>query len=195
MSDQASARESMLERYREYLQLIARLEVDGRFIGKLDFSGVVQQTLLEAHQGWGRYRGTNDSELLAWLRRILGNNLIDEMRRLSAQARDVQRERSLDAGLDESSARVEKWLAADQSSPSERMMREEQMCRMACALAQLADDQRLAVELHHLRGMSLAEVAEQMDRTRGAVAALIFRGLESIRKILDDDQYQPPGPI
>ena len=65
------------------------------------------------------------------------------------------------------------------------MTREEQVSLLARALAQLPDDQRLAVEQHHLRGVALAEVAASMGRTRGAVASLIFRGLQAIRRIME----------
>lgn len=174
-----------LERFRDYLRLIARLEVDARFQGKVDFSGVVQQTILEAHQGWTRYRGTSDLELTAWLRKILAHNLIDEIRRLGAQMRDIERECSLEAALEESSTRIEKWLVAEDSSPSDRVSREEQLSRVAAVLADIPEDQRTAVELHHLRGLSLASAAEVMGKSRSAVASLIFRGLQKMRRTLE----------
>jgi RNA polymerase sigma-70 factor (ECF subfamily) len=170
-----------LERHREYLHLLARLHLDGRLRGKIDLSGVVQQTLLEAHQA--RQRAGPDSELppTVWLRRILANNLTDEVRKLTATARDVERERSLDA----SSARIAEWLHAEQSSPSQRAEREEELSRLAVALAQLPEDQQTAVELHHLQGLPLADVAAQLDRTKGATAALLFRGLKKLRQLLE----------
>src|SRR5262245_27516496 len=167
-----------LEQYRDYLHLLARLELDPRLEGKLDLSGVVQQTLLEAYQTLRQFRGQTQAALAAWLRRILAKNLTDEVRKLSAQARSVTREHSLQASLEESSARLEAWLAAEQSSPSQRAARQEQLQQLAAALAQLPEDQRTAVELHHLKGYSLLEVAERIGRTRSAVASLIFRGLE-----------------
>ena len=45
----------------------------------------------------------------AWLRRILLNNLADEIRKHGARKRDLGRERSLDAALEESASRMEAW--------------------------------------------------------------------------------------
>ena len=58
--------------------------------------------------------------------------------------------------------------------------------RLGEALARLPEDQRLAVELHHLEGRTLAETAEIMGRTRSAVASLVFRGLRNLRRMLDE---------
>jgi RNA polymerase sigma-70 factor (ECF subfamily) len=176
-----------LERYGEYLRTLARLQFDDRLRGKLDPSGVVQQTLLEAHQARDRLRALSQAQLAAWLRRALANNLADEVRRLRAQARDVGRERSLQQSVDESSARLGALLAAKQSSPSHEAVRQEDLLRLADALARLPGDQRAAVELHHLEGRTLAETAEALGRTRSAAASLVFRGLKNLRRTLEGE--------
>ena len=177
-----------LERYREYLRTLARLQLDDRLRGKLDLSGVIQQTLLEAHQARDQLRGLSEAQLAAWLRRALANNLADEARRLVAQVRDVGRERPLQQSLDDSSARLEKLLVAEQTSPSHHAVRQEDLLRLTEALACLPGDQRSAVELHHLEGRTLAETAEVMGRTRSAVASLVFRGLRNLRRMLDEGE-------
>jgi RNA polymerase sigma-70 factor (ECF subfamily) len=173
-----------LERFREYLRLLARLQVDPRLRGKLDPSGVVQQTLWEAHQALEQLRGRSEAEVLAWLRQALAHNLTDEIRRLTTGKRDVGREESLQQALEQSSARLEAWLATEDSSPSQSAERQEQAVRLAGALAQLPDRQRQAVELRHLRGLSLTEVAGEMGCTRTAVVGLLHRGVEKLRELL-----------
>src|SRR5713101_2524929 len=93
-----------LERFRPYLSLLARLQLDTRLQGKVDLSGVVQQTLLEAHQAWSQLERMVRAQQAAWLRKALAHNLTDEVRKLTTAARDVGRERSLEAALEESSA-------------------------------------------------------------------------------------------
>src|SRR5437588_9631258 len=129
MDRDAPARRHDLERFRAYLQLLARLHLDPRLRAKLAPSDVVQQTLLQAYQGLSDFRGGTDAELTAWLRRILARNLAHAVRDLGRGKRDVARERSLEAVVDASSARLAAWLAAEQSSPSEQAVRSEQLVR------------------------------------------------------------------
>ncbi|HZW30838.1 MAG TPA: sigma-70 family RNA polymerase sigma factor [Isosphaeraceae bacterium] len=175
-----------LERFRAYLLLLARLEVAPALRDKVDLSGVVQQTLLEAHQGLREHpeRIRAEAETTAWLRSILSHNLADALRRLSARKRDVRREWSLDAALDQSATRLERWLAAEQSSPSQQAMRQEELLRMAAVLAELPESQRRAIELHHLRGLPLSEIAAELGATKAAVAGLLHRGLKTLRRRL-----------
>jgi RNA polymerase sigma-70 factor (ECF subfamily) len=174
------------EDYRAYLRLLAQLHVERPLWGKVDLSGIVQQTMLEAHEAMLKAGPQQGGHLAAWLRRILANNLADEIRRLKAGKRNVIQERSLEAALDRSSSRLQSWIAADQSSPSEPVHRQEQSIRVAAALARLPDAQREALVMRHLRGWSLAEIAEHLGRTHAAVAGLLKRGLQQLRIELRD---------
>jgi RNA polymerase sigma-70 factor (ECF subfamily) len=185
--DQGPRTPDDLERFRDYLLLLGRLEVAPALRDKVDLSGVVQQTLLEAHQGLCEHpdRVRARSETAGWLRAILGHNLADALRKLSARKRDVRREWSLDAALDQSASRLERWLAAEQSSPSQRAIRQEELLRMVACLAELPESQRRAIELHHLRGLPLSEIASELGTTKAAVAGLLHRGLKTLRNRLD----------
>ncbi len=93
-----------LERYRSWLGLLARLQVEPRFRAKFDPSDIVQQTMLEAVRDWPKFRGDTEAELAAWLRQILAHVLLHEIRRFGgAQRRDIGREVSLEQALAESS--------------------------------------------------------------------------------------------
>src|SRR5262249_52794144 len=166
------------------LRLLARLQLGHRPPPGIEPSDVVQQTLLEAHQNLAQFRGQSEAELAAWLRQILAHNLADALRARGRAKRDVARQRSLEAALEESSGRLEAWLAADQSSPSQRADRNEQVLRLAQALAQLPEPQREAVVWRHLEGRSLADIARHLGRTQAAVVGLLQRGLKNLRGIL-----------
>jgi RNA polymerase sigma-70 factor (ECF subfamily) len=177
-----------LERFREYLRLLARVQMDPRLQGKLDPSDVVQQTLLEAYQKRDQCRGTTDAERAAWLRGILAHNLADALRAFGRDKRDVDRERSLEESLRQSSAHLERWLAADEPSPGEQAVRQERAIRLAIALAELPEGQREALVLQYWHGWTLAEIGGHLGRTPAAVAGLLKRGLRKLRQQLGDEE-------
>ena len=174
-----------LERYRNYLRLLARMQLDARPTGKLDPSDLVQETLLEAYQRREQFRGTGDAARAAWLRAILARNVADALRAQGRLKRDVRRERSLEEDLASSSVRLGCWLEAEGPTPSEHAQRHEQAIRLADALATLPTDQREALILHYWRGCSLAEVGVHLERTPSAIAGLLKRGLKNLREVLD----------
>src|SRR5262245_59720672 len=103
-----------LERFRDYLRLLARMQLGSRLQAQLDASDVVQQTLLEAQQQLAQFRGDSEVALAAWLRQILARNLADVFRAAGRARRDVSRQRSLEAALEESASRLGSWLQAEQ---------------------------------------------------------------------------------
>jgi RNA polymerase sigma-70 factor, ECF subfamily len=185
MTSDGQVPSELLGRCREYLCTLARCRLSPRLQAKLDASDVVQQTLLKAHEKIDQFRGQSAGELMAWLRQILANQLAEAARKFGAEGRDLAREHSLQAALDESSARLQGWLAADQLSPSQCVVRDEQLLLLAEALAALPPDQRQALELHHFQGYPVAEVSARMGRGQEAVAGLLYRGLKKLRQLLN----------
>lgn len=178
-----------LERYRSYLELLARMQFDRRLQAKLDPSDIVQQTMLQAYRALPEHRGDNSAQMAAWLRQILARNLTHTIRDLQRDKRDVRRERSLQQHVDQSSARLEAWLQAEQSSPSHIAAHNEQLLQLAEALAGLPPEQREAIELHYFHGWKLAEIATHLGRSVSAVGGLLHRGLRGLRGTL-----QTPTP-
>src|SRR5262249_29439379 len=79
---------------------------------------------------------------------------------------------------------LEAWRAADQSSPSQQADRNEQLLRLAVALARLPDAQRDAIERPYFHGEPVAAVATALGKTPAAVAGLLKRGLGTLRETL-----------
>jgi RNA polymerase sigma-70 factor (ECF subfamily) len=179
---------SAWEKFRHYLLLLARGHLGERYRGKLDASDVVQQAFLEAHRQQALFRGHTDAERAHWLRRILAGTLADAIRALGRAKRDIGRERSLEAALNQSSAQLAAWLAAAQSSPSQRAQHNEQAVRLAEALASLPEAQREALVLRHCQGWSLADISGHLGRTPAAVAGLLKRGSRQLRILLQEGQ-------
>jgi RNA polymerase sigma-70 factor (ECF subfamily) len=175
----------LLELYRRYLSLLARVQIGQRLRGKVDASDLVQETFLEAHRNFARFRGASEPELVRWLRQILAARMADLLRRyLGTQGRDVRLEREIADGLDHSSALLDRGLVAPQSSPSQQASRREQAVLLADALAQLPEDYREVLVLRHLEGLTFPEVAGRMGRSLDSVEKLWLRGLARLRQLM-----------
>ena len=179
---------SILERFRAYLHLLARLQLDPRLRRRLDPADLVQQTLLQALDAMDRFRGRTEGEIAAYLRHILARNLTNAARDHGRARRDIARECSLETALDQSSTRLENWLAAEQSSPSQQAQRKEQAVRLAAELQELPEAQREALTLHYLQHWSFEAVGRALGRSPTAVAGLVKRGLKRLRLQLQESE-------
>jgi RNA polymerase sigma-70 factor (ECF subfamily) len=149
------ARGQLLELYRGYLALLARLQIGRRLQGKIDAADLVQETFLEAHRHFALFQGNTEAEFVSWLRQILAARLAKLVRRyLGTQRRNVRLERELSAELEQSSRVLDEGLVARSSSPSHRAARREQAVLLAGALEELPDDYREVLILRHLEGLT-----------------------------------------
>jgi RNA polymerase sigma-70 factor (ECF subfamily) len=179
----------LLECYRTYLRLLARLEIGRRLQGKLDASDLVQEAFLEAHRNFKLFQGTDEPQFANWLRQILAAKVANLVRHyFGTQARDVRVEQEVAAGLDNSSHMLGHELAASLTSPSQQAVKREQAVLLADALERLPADYREVLILRHLEGLTFPEVARRMQRTEDSVQKLWVRGLASLRKAFGESQ-------
>ena len=174
----------LLELYRGYLTILARLQIGRRLQSKLDPADVVQETFLQAHRMFNQFQGNTEGEFMNWLRQILVTKLANLVRHYTTRARDVRLERELAGELDQSSQALDHGPVATTSSPSQRAARREQAVLLADALEQLPNDYREVMILHHLEGLTFPEVARRMGRTVNSVEKLWARGLVRLRELL-----------
>ena len=179
---------SRLVVFRPYLQMLARMAWGGRIQAKLDASDIVQQTLLQAQRSLDQFQGSADAELAAWLRQILANELAQARRNFRQDKRDLAREISYDALLEQSSMRISGVAIEDEASPGERAEFNERALRIATAVESLPEGQREAVILHYFQDLTVPEIAQRLQRSTTAVAGLVHRGLTKLRSMLSEDE-------
>lgn len=172
-----------LEPYRKYLLVLAELHLDRRLRGKLDASDIVQQAMLRAYSSANELHNTDPPVLVAWLRKVLSRTLADAVKHYERDKRDITLERSLEADLDRSASGLAAWIAADQTSPSHRAQKNEELLRLIDALAELPEAMREVVVLKHCQGWPLQKIADHIGKTVPSVASLLRRGLAELRKM------------
>ncbi len=170
-----------LNEYEPYLRMLARVQLKQNYQAKLGASDLVQQTLLKAIQAVDQFRGTTELELRAWLRQILAHELAHLHRDMHRGKRDVRRELAIQQVLDQSSVRLDQWLAGKSATPSRQVASREQLLRLSRCIEALPEGQREAVRMRYLEGLGVSEIAAALDKSASSVAGLIHRGLKSLR--------------
>jgi RNA polymerase sigma-70 factor (ECF subfamily) len=180
----ADALGRLLEIYRGYLLRIAGQELDPDLRAKGGASDLVQETFLEAHRDFAQFHGGLDEELRAWLRQLLRHNLANFVRGFrEAGKRAVEREVSLTAG--DSAADRAGQLAADQSTPSAHVVREEEAQALERVLSQLPDDYREVLLLRYREGLSFEAIGQRLGRTENGARKLWARAVERVQRELE----------
>jgi RNA polymerase sigma-70 factor (ECF subfamily) len=174
--------------YRNYLELLARVQIGRHLRAKIEPADLVQETFLAAHRDFESFRGHTEPELTAWLRKILAARLGHLLRSFFRSGRrNLRLEQQLGEALDQSSQDLGSALAGPGSTPSHQAMRQERAVILANALKALSVEQAEVLTLHHLEGLTFNEVAQRMGRSLGSVKQLWMRALGHLRRKLGED--------
>lgn len=184
---------SQIAKYEPYLRMLARTHMRASYQAKLGASDIVQQTMLQAFKAMDQFRGETEAEYRGWLRQILVRQMCHLDRDLHRDKRDVRREQSMQQKVAQSSMRLEGLLAGPQATPSQNVVIIESISQLVQGIESLPEAQRDAIQLHYLEGLKLADVAESMGKTTGAIAGLLHRGMKQLRLTMQAD-LDPPRP-
>jgi len=139
---------------------------------RLSAADLVQHTCLSAIRSFEDFEGDNQPQFMAWLRGIRERNVRDAVRHhAGAKKRRVS---------DEVTMPTETHLTG-QKSPGSQAAVNESARELHQAIDTLPDDQATAVRMRHLKQFSLQEIALAMNLSDVAVAALLKRGLATLR--------------
>ena len=181
------ALEELLARHRDRLRRMVAVRLDRRLAPLVDPSDVVQEALADASRKLDDFIRDRPLPFYPWLRRLTSERLIQCHRRhLGTQKRDVSRTERLDRPLpDESAALLADRLAASGTSPSQRMVRDEQAVRLREILDRLGPNDREVLVMCYLEELTFAEIAAALGITENAAKVRHFRAMERIRKLIE----------
>ncbi len=180
----------LLEKYANYLRLLAITHIDAKLRARVSPSDIVQETNVDAHRSFAAFRGHSEGEFVAWLRTILVHNIARLVERhVLAEKRDVRREISLQRigrSLERSTIRLHQLLASREPSPSSQLLERERAVLLADHLAALPEHYRQVIVLRNLEGLPFATVARRMDRSEGAVRMMWLRAVNALKERISE---------
>lgn len=168
----------IVSRLRNYLLLVANAEMQPSIRSKFCGSDIIQQSMLEAHQAIGAFRGTTESELKAWLKKIVLSNLVDETRRYQkTRKRDTSREVPVDwhaQPLAQPNGQTASWMVSKNEFDQQLFI----------AIHELPARQRHVIEARHRDAMPYSKIAVELNITEDAARKLWTRGVNSLKRTL-----------
>ena len=182
------ARRELLERYRDYLRRMVASRLDRRLAARLDPSDIVQETLAEAAGRMDDYLRNQTLPFFGWLRLIAGEHIRDAHRQhLFAQRRSITRESRVPEFTDESAVDLVRQLMAHDTSPSNRLVRQERCEQVKEAMATLSPQDREVLAMRYVERLSTAEMAEALGISEAGVKARHLRAVVRMRGLLEAD--------
>jgi RNA polymerase sigma-70 factor (ECF subfamily) len=182
---EVSARDQLLERYRERLKRTVALRLDDRVAARLDASDIVQETLATAALRLDEYLAHRPMPFLDWLKRLARDRVIDAHRtHIIAERRSVIRENS--SRLAKSLSNDEVSHGLDQNDQAERLQTSERLGELQDALNLLRPSDRQIIIMRHFENLTPAQIANHFQITEGAAKVRTVRALLRLREILSD---------
>jgi len=174
--------DELLGIFRPYLLAIAQASLHSRLHRKVAPSDIVQEALVRAHGGFAEFRGVTLEDFEAWLRQILRNQLIDQVR---AHQGTKKRNAAREVRLEEAAEIPEK---NESLSPLQRLSLDEEREALLSAIQALPARGRQVVKWRHEEGKTLTEIAERLGCSVETVRREWFRSLQQLAQLLERER-------
>jgi RNA polymerase sigma-70 factor (ECF subfamily) len=185
-SGDARALGDLLQGCREYLLLIANRDLGNDLQRKVAPSDLVQETMADALRDFGDFRGDTESQLLAWMRQILVNNMAGTVERFRNTAkRDISREQEAESAL--SNQRLAALLVDPQPTPSTDLLATEARVQLIAALAQLPEHYRRVISLRNMELLTFVEIGERLECSADSARKLWDRAIRRLSRELESN--------
>ncbi len=168
---------AVFERYRGRLAVLVHFKMSPRTRQLSDVEDIVQETLLRAYRDLNRFSYRTPGSFLRWLSSIADHVIVDRVRYLARERR---------AGAEEpfrSESNPRGAEPADSRTPSRLFAQREAVERLLSRLEALPEEYRRAILLAKIEGLSTAEIAERLGKSREAVALLVYRAVKRFRAL------------
>jgi RNA polymerase sigma-70 factor (subfamily 1) len=174
----------LFTRYERYLRLVIGSSMGPVLRREYDASDVLQETLIVAAARFANFSGSDERELLTWLRTLASRKLIDLARRTRRLKRAPADQISLDEPQSARGEVLAEQVAGDLTSPSQAAVQREIAVKLADALSQIDPTEAQVIWLHHVEGMSFEAIGERIGVGRNGVRGVWTRGLRHLRGFL-----------
>ncbi len=172
---------ALFDKYQKRLALLIYYKLSREMRRLADAEDVLQETFLEAFRDIKRFRYEKPGGFLSWLSKIADHVIADAARFHGRQKRRAEIVRFRSVGTPDGPEPV------DSATPSRLLAEKESLQALIQKLDSLPDDYRRAILLAKVEGLSNAEMAEQLGRSREAAALLLHRAIKRFRAIQEQD--------
>jgi RNA polymerase sigma-70 factor (ECF subfamily) len=144
---------------------------------------LAQSVYREVLQDVDRIELRDEGAFRNWLFMAATRKVLDRVRYLHRERRDIGREQALPTAGAEAEAALAGYASI--CTPSRHAAAHEELARVERAVQQLPEDQRDAVMMSRLMGLDYQQIAEQMGRSESSVRGLVARGLAALAEELE----------
>lgn len=179
--------QKLFAEFRPRLRMLVELRIDRRIRARIDASDVVQEAFAEAVRRFPVYQQDASMSPYVWLRFLtLQQLLIAHRRHLSVKARSAAIERPFELlrELSVESGSLAEFLVGNESSPSVKVQRNEEIQQLNSAIEQMDALDREILVLRHFERLEYAEIAKILDLTVAAVSSRYRRSLKKLGKVI-----------
>jgi RNA polymerase sigma factor (sigma-70 family) len=136
-----------------------------------DAEDIAQEVFVEVFFSIKKFRGS--SKLSTWIHRIAVSKCLDEIKKRSRKKRIAMFGKT--TGLDE----IVHWLSGNDYADA-HIIHSEEMEKLNIALNKLPENQRIALALSKIEGLSNTEISQILEKSVSSIDSMVFRAKQNL---------------